>query len=426
MQLLNPQNQVFWYLKEKKPTRLPQSIKTDVVVIGGGMAGLSAAQQCAQYGASVVLLERWFCGAGASGKSSGFITPDSEVGLNYYVEKLGAEQAKQIWNLGISGGQHIRQNVEQFKLNCDYRKEDTMVLALDKKDVKDVLADHTVRQQLGYESKFFKKNELSHVIGSAGYYGAVRYSDTFGISAYKYCQGMKEVLIDKGVKIYEETPALEIKDHAIHTPFGTVEADTIIVCVDRFLPELHKLSSKVFHVQTFLMMSSPLKDQEVSLLFPDQPCMCWDTGLIYTYYRLNADNRFMVGGSTLICTYDKQEHYYQKRTIQKLTDYVQRHFPNVSITFEYCWPGLIGISKDVRPIAGRDKQNQHIYYVTAATGLPWAAALGVYSADHMIKGRSEFDEIFSPYRSFFIGDTIQSLIGKRLAFALNNFYELEL
>jgi gamma-glutamylputrescine oxidase len=424
--ILNPQNQVFWYLKAKKPTRLLQSIKADVVIVGGGMSGLSAAQQFAKYGCSVVLLERWFCGGGASGKSSGFITPDAELGLSYFAKKFGDTEAKKIWDFVVSGVHHIKNNIESYNLSCDYRKEDTLVLALDKKHIQDIQDDHNIRQKLGYESTLYQKKELSKIIASSRYYGAVRYHDTFGISPYKYCQEMKDVLISQGVKIYEETPVLEIKDNRLQTPRATVEADSIVVCVDRFLPELHKLSNQVFHVQTFLMASSPLTDHEAALLFPDDLCMCWDTAMVYTYFRLNADNRFLIGGNTLICTYDKQEHYNPKRTIQKLTDYVQRHFPHVSINFEYCWPGLIGISKDVRPIAGRDKHNAHIYYVAAATGLPWAAALGNYSADHMIKGRSEFDELFSPYRSFLIGDGIQSMLGKRLAFALNNFYELEL
>lgn len=426
MRILDPQDQVFWYVEEKKPVQLRQSIKTDVVVVGGGMAGLSAAQQFAQYGNSVVLLERWFCGAGASGKSSGFITPDAELGLEYFAEKFGDATAKNVWDFVVSGVHHIRNNIEQFNLACDYRKEDTVVLALNKKHIKNVLAEHTIRQKLGYQSSFYQKNELSKVIGSSRYHSAVRYPDTFGISAYKYCQEMKKVLSDQGVKIYEETPVLDIKEHTVKTSFGSVQADKIIVCVDRFLPELHRLPNEIFHVQTFLMMSAPLTDKEIALLFPEQPCMCWDTAMIYTYFRLNKDNRLLIGGETLICTYDQQEHYHQNRTIRKLTDYIKKYFPHVSITFEYCWPGLIGISKDVRPIAGQDKQNSHIYYVAGATGLPWAAALGRYSADHMIKGRSDFDDIFSPYRSFFIGNTIQSLIGKRLSFALNNFYELEL
>jgi len=78
-----PQDQVFWYLNGGVTgvTPLMHDIACDVVVVGGGMAGLTAAQAFCAKGLSVVLIEKNYCGAGASGKSSGFITPDSELSL---------------------------------------------------------------------------------------------------------------------------------------------------------------------------------------------------------------------------------------------------------------------------------------------------------------------------------------------------------
>jgi gamma-glutamylputrescine oxidase len=88
---------VFWYLNKPTITPLRQSLETDVVVVGGGMAGLTAAQAFAEKGARVVLLEKNFCGAGASGKSSGFITPNSELSLNDLATIYGLEVAHKLW-----------------------------------------------------------------------------------------------------------------------------------------------------------------------------------------------------------------------------------------------------------------------------------------------------------------------------------------
>jgi len=89
--VLPPQDQVFWYLHEPDIKPLTHDIKTNVVVIGGGMAGLSAAQSFHAQGLKVVLIEKNYCGAGASGKSSGFITPDSELPLDFFNTKYGPE-----------------------------------------------------------------------------------------------------------------------------------------------------------------------------------------------------------------------------------------------------------------------------------------------------------------------------------------------
>ena len=61
-----------------------------------------------------------------------------------------------------------------------------------------------------------------------------------------------------------------------------------------------------------------------------------------------------------------------------------------------------------------------LYYVSPAAGLPIAAALGRYSAENLLDGNNDLDSYFSPYRSFPIGGTVQSIIGTKLAFALSN------
>jgi len=74
----NISGSVYWHsLQDPGPPRvLSDEIKTSVAIVGGGMAGLSCAQKLHEAGCPVVLIERDFCGAGASGKTSGFITPD--------------------------------------------------------------------------------------------------------------------------------------------------------------------------------------------------------------------------------------------------------------------------------------------------------------------------------------------------------------
>ena len=109
---------------------------------------------------------------------------------------------------------------------------------------------------------------------------------------------------------------------------------------------------------------------------------------------------------------------------KKLHTYIQKRFPEISVNFEYIWPGMIGISKDLQPVAGHDMYHPSIYYVGAATGLPWAAALGNYAAQHALENRTDFDELFSPQRSFPLGGVLQTVLGKKATFALSNFISL--
>jgi gamma-glutamylputrescine oxidase len=416
-----PQDQVFWYLNNSIAAPLQHDITTEVVIVGGGMAGLSAAQVFQAKGYNVVLIEKNYCGAGASGKSSGFITPDSELSLFDLMDTFGKETGKKLWQLIGSGVEIIENNIKKHQISCDYQKQDTLILANSARFFKkDIQKEYDNRTQAGFESTLYNQQAVRSVIGSDSYYGGISYGNTFGIRAYNYCVEMKKVLQDAGVQVYEETPALQVQDNLVTTPRANIKADYIIVCTDHFEPAASLLWDKVFHVQTFLMMSAPLSDKQVKQIFPEKPCMVWDTDMIYQYFRVTGDNRLMLGGADLLYSYADESHN-NKRVAQKLMHYFKKRFPEICVEFEYMWPGIIGISKDVFPVAGFDREMQSVYYIAGACGLPFAAALGAHCADRIANNNTEFDDHFSPYRSFKIGSTMQRLLGTRLTFALSNF-----
>ena len=422
MQLF-PQDQVFWYLNNQAHIApLTDDISTDILVVGGGVAGLTAAQAFHDKGHKVVLIEKNYCGAGATGKSSGFITPDSELSLFELENMFGVATGNKIWQLIGSGVDVIRNNINTYNIDCDYQVQDTLIVANSARAFRnDIQKEYDMRQKANYQSVLYSHNEIGSVIGSDGYVGGISYGGTFGIRAYDYCLGMKRVLQDAGVQIYEETPALEIQEKKVITPHATIKAEHIIVCTDRFEPAATPLWDKIYHVQTFLMMSAPLSDAQVKQLFPAQPFMVWDTDMVYQYFRLTGDNRLMLGGSDVLYTYAKDESHNNQRMAKKLMNYFHAKFPSVSVDFEYIWPGLIGISKDVFPVAGFDKNMPSVYYIAGACGLPFAAALARYCADRIINNNTEFDDYFSPYRSFTLGPITQRILGTRVTFALSNF-----
>jgi gamma-glutamylputrescine oxidase len=413
--------QVFWYLKRPLTTPARHPIKTDILIIGGGMAGLSAAQSFRAEGLSVVVLEKHYCGAGATGKSSGFITPDSELSLGNFVTAYGPEQAKLLWEFVLSGVANIERNIKQFDLNCDYQLQDSLVVATNHRAfITDIEKEHNTRHKLGYASMLYNTEQLPSFLGSTDYYGGVSYPGTFGINGYKYCVGMKKVLHDLGVHIYEETPVVKIHPNGVETSYSTVSADYIIVCADRYIPTLGHLTDEIYNAQTFLMVSAELTDAEIHALFPKQPFMVWDTDLIYQYYRIIGNNRLLLGGGSLWSTYASKENYHNYHVLKKLKAYFKKKFPQVTITFEYTWPGLIGITKDIMPIAGFDVTMPNVYYVGGAAGLPWAAALGNYSTQAIVHKRTNLDAYFSPYRKFSLGSGIQRILGTKVTFALSN------
>lgn len=413
------QDQVFWYVHGDAVKTCTTDQRAQVAIIGGGMAGLSAAKAWNKRGKQVVVLEQYYCGSGASGKSSGFVTPNAELSFTDFAKRYDMQAARTIWDCITRGVADIRTTIEQNKMNCDFMPQDTLMLANDQKSLNILETEYRNLSDHGYPTEFYIDN-LQSYIGSSQYCGALRYNGTFSINGYAYCQEMKKHLVAEGVSVFEETPVLAINGHTITTPYATITADYIIICCDRFVPQLGLLTQQVYHAQTFVMLSSPLPAEQVSSLFPNRPFMAWDSELIYNYFRLTHDNRFLLGGGDFVSTYAAQEKHNYSSIVTKLTNYLKKMFPQLSVQFEYVWPGLIGLSKDIAPLAGSDKHSPHIYYVTACAGLPIAAALGRYSAEQLIDGNKSLDAYFSPYRKFPLGGITQKILGTKLSFALSN------
>lgn len=416
-----PQDQNFWYLRRPDVLGLKNDKAAEVVIIGGGMAGLTAAQAFARKGKKVIVLEAYYCGAGASGKSSGFITPNAEISLSEFIHRYGVDGGKIIWDsIEKQGVEHIRNNIRKYQIDCDYNEEDSLEVASSEKDVKDILKESENLANYGYATQFIKKEDLPHFLGTKKYYGGVIYTKSFGINTYKYCQGMKEVLTAQGVEIYEETPALSLQGYQIDTLHAIIKADHIIVCADRFIPKLGKLIKEIYHAQNFLLVSETLTQNVIQKMFPQRRLMVWDTDLIYQFYRLTGD-RLLIGGGSLLNIYNAHETYHSNYMYKKLTTYITDTFPDFTIQFEHMWPGLIGVSKDIAPLTGYDKDTKSIYYIGAVAGLPLAAMLGNYCADHILDGVDTLKDYFSPYRKFPVSGVVQNILGTKLSFALSHW-----
>lgn len=413
---------VFWYTQKSpaQSTRLTGTATADVVVVGGGMAGLMCAQALQLAGRSVVLVEREFCGAGASGKTSGFITPDSEIELSSLLSTYGPEKAKQIWEFVVAGVLAIRENIKTFSIDCDEQVQDSLFIANSVQAARHVEQEYAARQTLGYESRLHHQEELRGVIGSNGYVGAVQYPDTFGMNSYLYCQALRDALSTSGVSIYEQTPVTHVDGGGLDTAQGRVNARHIIVCTDRFIPDFGVFQKEIYHVQTFLGISKPLPKSEIQSIFPGQHLMVWDTDLVYNYFRVTGGNRVLLGGGDLLYTYARAVSMSTPRFQRRLTAYFKKKFPNISLELECVWPGMLGVSKDLLPVMGSDPRFTNVWYVGAATGLPWAAALGIYAADRITNGRHEFDDTFSWKRKFIIHRRLQALLTTPVTYALSH------
>ena len=365
-----------------------------------------------------------FAGGSSTGKSAGFLTPDSELELSQLVRRFGAQGAKDLWKVPVRGVQRMLELVQEGVIECDLQRQDSLFLGKGSGGVKAVKEEDSSRRGLGYESQVYFQNGLQAIIGSRGYTAAVRYKDTYGIDGLRYAQGLKAMLLDAGIGIYESTRAVGLSGHTVKTHMGSVTADQIIFCADKLGPELSPYSWNVYHEQTFLSITEPLSREEQESMFPSEPLQCWDSDLIYSYYRLTGSKRLLLGGGSLFTTYARNDSNTSGE-VDHVNSGFRKMFPRLnSVRFIQYWMGRIDMTRDLLPTVLKEPQTPWIHRVLGCVGLPWATFSGDFVARQVLAegeaGDAKYYRYFNVNRKFFVPIWLERMIGKRLAFPLNN------
>jgi gamma-glutamylputrescine oxidase len=403
---------------------LKHDIRCDVLIVGGGAAGLAAAARFIGAGKKVVVLERNICGGSSTGKSAGFLTPDSELELSQLVRRFGKQGAKDLWEVPVKGIDLMLSRIRENDIECDLQKQDSLFLGKRKGGVKAIQEEARSRRELGYESQIYSGEEVRSVIGSRGYVAAIRYKDTFGIDALRYAQGMKAVLLQNGVDVYEASEVVAYSGHTARTHMGSVTSDQVIFCADKLGRQLSAYSWNVYHEQTFLSITEPLSEQDVKTLFPAEPFQCWDSDLIYSYYRLTGSKRLLLGGGSLLTTYAKNDTTTSS-VIDGVISGFRKAFPKLQrLKFIQYWMGRIDMTRDLLPTVLKEPSAPWVHHVLGCVGLPWATFCGDFVARQVLAENEAGDEKYYNYfdvnRTFLVPIWLEKILGKRIAFPINN------
>ena len=414
-------------IKTPKCSPLKGNLKCDFLVIGGGFAGLHAALRLADSSKSVILLEKGVCGGSSSGQSAGFLTPESEEDLRQISTKHGKVNAKIIYEIPLKGVQMIVGNAKKYEFNCDLKKQDSFYFSEKEKDNKNIEEEAEFKEEGGFPYKLYNKKTIKSMHPGKNYLIGLKYPGSYGINPFSYCVEMKNLLLKKGVKIYEHTEVHKLEGNTAKTHLGSVNAKNIIICIDKLKAEIdEELSKKHYSMQTYLAVSEPLNEKEMNSLFPKEELMCWDTNLIYIHYRPVEGNRILIGGSTPWATYLPRYHHNPK-IIESFIDNLKSNFPEIEdVEFPFYWSGLIDVTKNLVPIADYDKSNKSIQYVMGCAGLNWAAYCGDYAARRALnpKGTEDLSKFLGANRKFFTPDWTTKVFGKRISFAISHLKEL--
>lgn len=349
-----------------KYSSLNQAISADVCIIGAGFLGLSTAIELAEKGKKVVVIEGARVGFGASGRNGGQAINGFEEGIDEYVEQMGIENVRRLWEMSLEAIDIIDERVNKYQIQCDWKKG-YATLALNNRRLDDLIAiEKTARELFDYSvMSLWDKQELQQHLGSEIYCGALYDPQSGHLHPLNYCLGLARAAQTLGVEIYEHTPALDIRSNKqtkIITPQGEITTQNVVLAVNAYIDqEMNKkmgakLARKILPVESFIIATEPLDQATADSIINNGMSVC-DNNRLLDYYRLTADNRLLFGS-------DSSSNIDMMQKMRRNMLHVFPQLENVRI--DYGWGGPIDMTLNSSPHFGKLKSN--IYFAQGFSG----------------------------------------------------------
>ena len=369
--------------------RLDSARNADAVVVGGGLCGLLCAYELLRRGVrDIVLLEAGRLLNGTTARTTGKIT--SQHGLIYAaLEKgMGTRAAWQYAHANEEAVSRFEQIIRTEGIDCDFNRCDAFVFACTPEGAERVKEEAETARRLSIDASFTQRcEELPFPVS-----GAVRFSGQAKFHPMKFACRLAELLRDRGVKIYENTPAVALDDNRVLTGAGHVYGKHVLICSHYPFTNL-----KGFYftriVQNRSYLAALRNAPELSGMYVD----CEEAGLSFRSARIEGESLLLLGWGAHKTGHEPDAAHYEK-----LKEEARKLYPDSAAA--YLWSAQDCETNDGIPMIGRYRQFGDRVFV--ATGFQkWGmtasmAAAGILS-DLAVNEKSEAADVFSPGRADF-------------------------
>jgi glycine/D-amino acid oxidase-like deaminating enzyme len=404
-------------------------VTADVVIIGGGMAGMITAYLLSKTKKKVIVLEKNEIGHGATGLTTAFLTQSIDTDLADMASIFGREKSKQILQSHQKAIDTIEKIITENNIDCDFKRVSNYIYANSEDEIKDLEEEYKAGRELGLQISFPVKTENKY-FGFKNF-GYLEIKNQGKFHPLKFIYAITNLAKKNGVEIYEQTEVKDFKtagdskSHNFHIPAvvytdkAVVKADWVIVATyEPFNKPLKLYFKKAFY--TTYVMGADLKGSKY------KEGIYEDLANPYHYIRIDKTKikgkgkyQFIAGGED----HRSDVHVGPEKNFKALSSYIQKVFPKSSYTVTHKWSGPILEPVDGLPFIGPIDHKNVLYAMAfSGNGMTYSAIsaqifsdivrgkrnklLHIYHADRvlalktlMVKGRDYTGELFHAARN---------------------------
>lgn len=370
--------------------RLKKDIKVDIVIIGGGFSGISAAARLSQNhpDLKIALVEALRIGEGTSGRNAGFLI-DLPHNLDTAVPDL--QRDKKIYELNSFGINLLQEAVEEYGIECSWQKAGKYMAAHETSNIKGLDTFEAHLKPCGFAFERLKGLELEKRLGSSYYQEAIYTSGCVLANPAALIRGYAKILENK-VCIFEQSPIISIQygsPHILHTQGGSVEAPIVLLALDSHLEEFGVIAHRQVPVFTYASLTEPLTPQELKTHFKGiSPYGLTSAHPAGSTLRLTPEGRIFIRNVLDFIPDMKSNPHQLQKVYQCHRNSFEARFPALKYKrFDFTWGGMICVTLNRQAIFEKLENGVYVIGGSNGVGVVKGTYLGYYIAE-LISGKS--------------------------------------
>lgn len=398
----------YWWESTPRPDlprpALPKSV--DVLIIGAGYTGLSAALELARAGRSVLVCDAEAAGWGCSTRNGGQISRSVKPDFEALTRRYGTNTGFGILSEGANALSWVKEFVPAEGIDCDFGVPGKFTGAHTPGEF-EAMVRAAEKQPAGLEEplEIVTKADQHRELGTDLYYGGIVNTSTASVDPAKFHKGLLERALQAGAVVapfcrvesfWDNNPGFRVR-----TERGTVTARDVMVATNGYTGrESGWQRRRVIPIGSYVIATEVLPKELMDRIMPTDR-MLGDSRKVVYYYRPSPDRtRIVFGGRVSAGETDPC------RSAPLLRRDLIEIFPELSdVRVSHSWMGFVAYTFDTLAHVGCH-ENVHYAMGYCGSGVSMAGYLGMRVAQQMLglkEGRTAFDGIGFPTRPFYTG-----------------------
>lgn len=336
---------------------LQDDIDADVAIVGAGYTGLWTAYYLKQIEPSlnIAILEAEVAGFGASGRNGGWCSAYLSSIDRWQGNPQYREAGIRLQRLMFNTVSEVGQVTERESIDCHFEQSGALEIAVLPAQLKRLQEELEHMRGLGFDEgdyRFLCAGEVRETVNVDQAMGAILMSHCAAIHPARLARGLAETVEGMGVRLYEQSPVLELDGGQLRTPQGTVTAGISLLATEGYSSSLPEFRRRLIPVHSMMVVTEPLNAQQIETIGLHKRTTFTNLDRMTTYGQLTADKRIAFGcrGTYHFASRVQNQFDAADPEFDLVRQTLIRFFPALEgIRYTHAWGGAMGVSRTLQP-----------------------------------------------------------------------------